>query len=105
MDRQCSRRWWLKGRVPFLALLVAVWSQPALAQVEMSGMWQSMPRNQDGSGLTGDAAGVPGVMRDRGEMHLSLAGGTDRGHVEMLAEFVTDPPAGVAARTTPQRFG
>ena len=58
MDRQC-RRWWPKSRVPFLALLVTVWSHPALAQVDMSGMWQSMPRNQDGSGLTGDAAGVP----------------------------------------------
>ena len=58
MCRQC-RRWWPKGRVPFLVLLVTVWSHPALAQVDMSGMWQSMPRNQDGSGLTGDAAGVP----------------------------------------------
>ena len=58
MYRQC-RRWWPTGRVPFLVLLVTVWSHPALAQVDMSGMWQSMPRNQDGSGLTGDTAGVP----------------------------------------------
>jgi len=58
MYREC-RRWWQKGRVPFLMLLATLWSHPAFAQVELSGMWQTLPRNQDGSGMTGDTAGVP----------------------------------------------
>ena len=58
MYREC-RRWWQKGRVPFLVLLATLWSHPAFAQVELSGMWQTLPRNQDGSGMTGDTAGVP----------------------------------------------
>jgi hypothetical protein len=47
------------GRVALLASLAVFASQPALAQVDLSGMWQTLPRNQDGSGMTGDAAGVP----------------------------------------------
>ena len=58
MHRQ-SWRWWPRGRVPILVLLVTIWSHPALAQIDLSGMWQTTPRNQDGSGMTGDAAGVP----------------------------------------------
>lgn len=41
------------------ALLAACWSQTALAQVDISGLWRPLPRNQDGSGMIGDAAGVP----------------------------------------------
>jgi len=47
------------GRMGLVLLLVTFWSHPALAQVELSGMWQTTPRNQDGSGMTGDTAGVP----------------------------------------------
>jgi hypothetical protein len=39
--------------------LVVVWSVPADAQVDLSGLWTPLPRNQDGSGMTGDAAGLP----------------------------------------------
>lgn len=46
-------------RVFVLASLVAAIGQPAFAQVDFSGMWRPTPRNQDGSGMTGDAAGVP----------------------------------------------
>jgi len=42
-----------------VALLVACWSQTALAQNDISGLWRPLPRNQDGSGMIGDAAGVP----------------------------------------------
>jgi hypothetical protein len=42
-----------------LALLVVCIRRPALAQVSLEGMWRPMPRNQDGSGMTGDSAGVP----------------------------------------------
>ena len=41
-----------------LALMVCS-ALPAFAQVDLSGMWQTLPRNQDGSGMTGDTAGVP----------------------------------------------
>ncbi len=46
-------------RVPLLALLVMAWILPAVAQVDITGSWRALPRNQDGSGMTGDAAGVP----------------------------------------------
>ena len=48
-----------KGRVLLLVLLVLLSSHPVLAQVEITGLWRPLPRNQDGSGMTGDAAGVP----------------------------------------------
>lgn len=48
-----------KRRTLLVALLVVGWSHAASAQVDFSGMWQTLPRNQDGSGMTGDTAGVP----------------------------------------------
>jgi hypothetical protein len=47
------------SRVPLVVLLATLSSHPALAQVDISGMWRPLPRNQDGSGMTGDAAGLP----------------------------------------------
>lgn len=62
MDRRgASTLRWLPasaGRA-FLAALLALSSVPTLAQVDISGLWRPLPRNQDGSGMTGDAAGVP----------------------------------------------
>lgn len=46
-------------RWALLIVLVAVVAPPALAQVDISGLWRPLPRNQDGSGMVGDAAGVP----------------------------------------------
>jgi len=47
-------------RVIGVLLLTALFlSGPAFAQVDITGLWRPMPRNQDGSGMTGDAAGVP----------------------------------------------
>jgi hypothetical protein len=34
-------------------------SSSVFAQVDLSGLWTPLSRNQDGSGLTGDAAGLP----------------------------------------------
>jgi hypothetical protein len=48
-----------RGSAPLLAVLLSLWGAPALAQVDISGLWRPLPRNQDGSGMTGDAAGVP----------------------------------------------
>jgi hypothetical protein len=50
-------RW--KSRVPLVLLLALSVSQPALAQVDLTGLWRPLPRNQDGSGMTGDSAGLP----------------------------------------------
>jgi hypothetical protein len=46
-------------RVTLVLLLVVVWSHPALAQRDLTGMWRPLPRNQDGSGMIGDLAGLP----------------------------------------------
>ena len=59
--RQCSRL--------LLSALVTVWATPALTQVDISGMWTPLPRNQDGSGMTGDAAGVPISEEGRARAH------------------------------------
>jgi hypothetical protein len=42
-----------------LALLTTAAGPPAFAQVDLSGTWRPLPRNQDGSGMIGDYAGVP----------------------------------------------
>ena len=42
-----------------ILLGVILWSHPAFAQVDLMGSWRPLPRNQDGSGMTGDIAGVP----------------------------------------------
>ncbi|MBF8300640.1 MAG: hypothetical protein HW394_1010 [Acidobacteria bacterium] len=47
------------GRVPLLLLLVTLWSDPAQAQVDMTGLWRPLARDEDGSGMVGDTAGVP----------------------------------------------
>jgi hypothetical protein len=46
-------------RVLGFAVLAALMSQPVVAQVDITGLWRPLPRNQDGSGMTGDSAGVP----------------------------------------------
>lgn len=53
------RRPLLRSIPGLLMALVVVWSVPADAQVDLSGLWTPLPRNQDGSGMTGDAAGLP----------------------------------------------
>ena len=60
MTRRCFGQW--RRRVHDAGLLVALVflsSGPAQAQVDLTGLWTPLPRNQDGSGMTGDAAGVP----------------------------------------------
>jgi hypothetical protein len=58
-----------KVRVPLLVLLFTLSSRPALAQKDITGMWRPLARNQDGSGMIGDAAGLPisDAARWRGE--------------------------------------
>ena len=46
-------------RVACSLVLLSLWSGPALAQVDFAGMWRPMPRNEDGSGMDGDYAGLP----------------------------------------------
>ena len=52
--------WQSSGRLSFLVLLALLMSHPVLAQgLDISGLWRPLARNQDGSGMTGDMAGVP----------------------------------------------
>jgi hypothetical protein len=46
-------------RVSFVVIAGLLAAAPAFAQIDLSGQWRTLPRNQDGSGMTGDAAGVP----------------------------------------------
>jgi len=46
-------------RVVCAGVLLGFSAGPALAQVDLTGMWRSMPRNEDGSGMDGDYAGLP----------------------------------------------
>lgn len=47
-------------RAVFLVVLMALfWSHPVLAQVDLTGMWRPLARDEDGSGLAGDYAGLP----------------------------------------------
>jgi hypothetical protein len=53
--RSCQRN----ARVPLLVLLAVLLGHPAMAQTDIAGLWRPLARNQDGSGMTGDTAGVP----------------------------------------------
>ena len=57
--RPYSRNSLSSGLVPLLVLLAIACSRPALAQADIMGVWRPLPRNQDGSGMVGDIAGVP----------------------------------------------
>lgn len=46
-------------RLLFLVAVALATAGPAFAQVDLSGNWRPMARNEDGSGMTGDAAGLP----------------------------------------------
>ena len=59
MDRQRIGSRVKTVHLPFFLLLAVLSPDPAHAQVDISGQWRPLPRNQDGSGMTGDAAGVP----------------------------------------------
>ena len=48
-----------------VALMAMLWTLPALAQVDLTGSWRPLPRNQDGSGMVSDIAGVPVDDGDR----------------------------------------
>ncbi len=46
-------------RVVCVLVLLGLGAAPVLAQVDLTGMWRPMPRNEDGSGMDGDYAGLP----------------------------------------------
>src|SRR6188474_522223 len=50
--------WRNAGGALLLVLAAGTWA-PAVAQVDLTGLWRPMARNQDGSGMTGDSAGLP----------------------------------------------
>jgi hypothetical protein len=51
-----NREW---TRVLAAAALAAACTYTVSAQIDVSGNWRTLPRNQDGSGMIGDIAGVP----------------------------------------------
>ena len=53
----------------WLSLLLALGVAPAAAQLDLTGMWVPLPRDQDGSGETGDAAGIPFSVDGRRRAH------------------------------------
>ena len=52
-------------RFAFVVALAVATAGPAFAQVDISGNWRPMARNEDGSGMTGDAAGLPITQSSR----------------------------------------
>ena len=56
-------------RAAICVTLLALVSVPAVAQVDLSGMWWPLPRDQDGSGATGDVAGIPLSLDGRRRAH------------------------------------
>lgn len=46
-------------RIVFFAILLTLSSDPALAQADLTGLWRPLERNEDGSGMDGDWAGLP----------------------------------------------
>jgi len=46
-------------RLVIVIALAMTITTPAFAQVDISGTWRPLARNEDGSGMTGDAAGLP----------------------------------------------
>ena len=50
-------RWQVRVALQLSLVVLATYHLPA--QVELSGLWNTLPRNQDGGGIVGDAAGVP----------------------------------------------
>src|SRR4029450_7802597 len=49
-----------------VASLVAFAAQTSLAETDIAGLWRPLARNQDGSGMIGDIAGVPVSVAGRG---------------------------------------
>ena len=70
-----------------LVVLAALLSRPATAQVDLSGLWRPLPRNQGGSGMVGDSAGVP--LSDAGRWRAEYWSPEDFD----VAEFVCRPHA------------
>ena len=46
-------------RIALGAVLVALTAPPVFAQIDLAGIWRPLARNEDGSGMDGDYAGLP----------------------------------------------
>src|SRR5258705_3826292 len=50
---------WLGQCASVAMMLVLLAANHAAAQADLTGLWRPLPRNEDGSGMIGDAAGLP----------------------------------------------
>ena len=73
--------------LPIWMLFLVLGIAPAVAQMDITGMWVPLPRDQDGSGDTGDAAGIPLSVDGRRRAHSWSAEEFD------TAEWVCRPHA------------
>ena len=73
--------------LPIWMLFLVLGTAPAVAQMDITGMWVPLPRDQDGSGDTGDAAGIPLSVDGRRRAHSWSAEEFD------TAEWVCRPHA------------
>jgi len=53
------------SRCALLALMLTLVADRASAQVDLAGTWRPLARNEDGSGMIGDAAGLPLSQQSR----------------------------------------
>ena len=68
-------------RIVLLIILVALSDLPTLAQTDViTGMWRPLGRNEDGSGMDGDYAGLPlsAAGRLRAQIRCDLKRSTNR---------------------------
>ena len=79
-------------RIPLVLVLVIaiVLSAPVGAQVDFTGLWRPMARNEDGSGMVGDTAGVPVSAGSQARVQSWSPEDFD------VAEFVCGPMASVS---------
>jgi hypothetical protein len=49
----------MRSRIALLLIVLALSSMPTAAQTDLTGLWRPLARNEDGSGMDGDYAGLP----------------------------------------------
>ena len=70
------------------SVLVLVSADLAFAQADLAGSWRPLARNEDGSGMVGDAAGLPITQSSRfGTPFEARQGGPETMYPEYIAKI------------------